>query len=147
MFAIALPVAFVLYWMKPGAPIAWELRLPAMLLVSYLLLQGAAYWHVKIATLEQRLPLPPYFGTLFGTLKWSNLLLLIAMMAALIVAALGGAASADLAWATGLLAFAILEQINYYHYQLMYDTRGALASLRRNARLRRAALAIDLARC
>ncbi|MNL80966.1 hypothetical protein D3C87_2079490 [compost metagenome] len=57
-----------------------------------------------------------------------------------------GTPLADLAWSYGLLAFAVLEHINYYHYQLMYDTRAALASLRRNGRLRKAALGLDLRR-
>ena len=56
------------------------------------------------------------------------------------------ATKADLAWAYGLLAFAVLEHVNYYHYQLMYDTRAAFASLRRNGRLRKAALGLDLQR-
>ena len=146
MFAIAFPVMFLLSWRKPGAHIAWELRVPAMLLLSYILLQGATYWHLKISSLEQRVALPLYFGTLFRTLKWSNHIFIVAMLVSLVAAWANAAQLADLQWAGSLLAFAFLEQVNYFHYQLMYDTRGAIASLRRNARLRRAALAVDLAR-
>jgi hypothetical protein len=52
----------------------------------------------------------------------------------------------DLRWTVGLLLGALLEHINYYHYQLMYDTRAAFDHLRRHGRLRKAALGIDMAR-
>jgi hypothetical protein len=48
-------------------------------------------------------------------------------------------------WLAGLCR-ARAEHVNYYHYQLMYDTRAAFASLRRNGRLRKAALGLDLQR-
>ena len=57
-----------------------------------------------------------------------------------------GLAHTDLWWSCGLLTFAVLEHINYYHYQLMYDTRGAFDYVRRNGRLRKAALGLDLRR-
>jgi len=53
---------------------------------------------------------------------------------------------ADMQWTVGLLLGAVLEQINYYHYQLMYDTRTAFEHLWRQRRLRKAALGIDIAR-
>ncbi|WP_146204610.1 hypothetical protein [Massilia glaciei] len=145
--AIALPLLFVHDWTKPpAAALAWELRVPAMCLLSYLLLQGSWYWHLKIVAMERRQALPAYFHPLYRGFKWANTLLLAAMLVALAGAAAGGARAADLGWAGGLLAGAVLEQINYFHYQLMYDTRGAIAHLRRNARLRTPALAIDLKR-
>lgn len=53
---------------------------------------------------------------------------------------------ADLGWSACLLGGAVLEQINYFHYQLMVDTRAAFGYLGRNKRLRKAALGLDLAR-
>ena len=53
---------------------------------------------------------------------------------------------ADLGWTAALLAGAALEQVNYYHYQLMYGTRAAFAYVRRNRRLRKSALGIDMMR-
>jgi hypothetical protein len=72
-------------------PIGWAVRLPALALVSYLLLQGAWYWQLKVQAVVQRQPLPSY-------------------------------------------------------YQLMYDTSSAFAYVRRNGRLRKAALGLDLKR-
>jgi hypothetical protein len=144
--AVVLPALFLWDWNKSGLPFDWKLRMAAMALVSYLLLQGAWYWHLKIKAFEKRESLPVYFHPLYQRFKWSNIGLLGAMLVVLVMAAVGGAARADLYWTAGLLGFAVLEQINYFHYQLMYDTRGAFASLRRNGRLRTPALVIDLAR-
>ncbi|MYM84707.1 hypothetical protein GTP44_22515 [Duganella sp. FT50W] len=37
----------------------------------------------------------------------------------------------DLLWSFGLLTFVVAQQINYHHYQRMYDTGDAFAYLRR----------------
>lgn len=149
---LALPLALCLHWHKSAAAVAWELRAPALALVCYLLLQGVLYWHLKLGSVVRRQPLPAYFQPLFRVLKTTNLFCIAAVAAFVSFVAFFAARSsagtplADLAWSYGLLAFAVLEHINYYHYQLMYDTRAALASLRRNGRLRKAALGLDLRR-
>ena len=132
-------------WFDSSAPVWWELRIAGLALVSYILLQGSLYWHLKLRSFQGDRPLPVYFHTLFRGFKRSNVVA-IGMM--LIATLLGGEAAtrADLGWAAAMLTLVVLEQINYYHYQLMYDTRNAIASLWRNRRLRKAALAIDLAR-
>jgi hypothetical protein len=145
-FSLALPAVFCYVWQRPGHPLAWEMRCAALLAVSYILLQGAGYWHLKLQSILQRQPLPAYFRPLYRFFQYSNVLL-IAAVAAFIAMTNGAAASlADLVWSYGLLAFAVLEQINYYHYQLMYDTRAAFAYLGRNGRLRKAVLGLDLQR-
>ena len=121
------------------------LAAPALALVCYLLLQGVLYWHLKLGSVVRRQPLPAYFQPLYRVLKQANLPL-IAAVAGFVAVTSAAATKADLAWAYGLLAFAVLEHVNYYHYQLMYDTRAAFASLRRNGRLRKAALGLDLQR-
>lgn len=142
--SLALPALFCFDWRKSGDPVAWGMRGAALALVSYIVLQGVLYWHLKLQSVVQRQPLPPYFQPLFRFFQYSNVVLIIAV-AALIAASYGSNASAaDLAWSCGLLGFTVLEQINYYHYQLMYDTRAAFAYLGRNRRLRKAALGQDL---
>jgi hypothetical protein len=144
LMALGLPLAFVLNWSGGANPdIAWMLRGGALALVSAILLQGALYWHLKIRSIDERRPLPAYFSPLFRSFQYVNLLAIGAMLIALLLA---DATRADLIWSSGIVAFAILEQINYFHYQLMYDTRAAIASLLRNGRLRKAALALDLAK-
>jgi len=142
LFAIGLPAAAIFYWLRKEESVDWIVRAPGLLLVSYLLLQGALYWHFKLRDVQLRCGFPAVFGTLFRTFRWSNPVLLAACAA---FAASRAPQGADLAWIAGLLGFALLEHVNYYHWQLMYDTPGAWAALRRNRRLRRAALATDLA--
>jgi hypothetical protein len=144
--ALILPIVFIYSWHGDANPIAWELRIPALLLLSYLLAQGAYYWHLKLRSVTERTRLPVYFLTLFQTLKWSNYLAMGAFLVVLVVQARAGVAAADIQWSAGLLALAMAEQVNYYSYQLMYDTAQTVRYLRRHRRLRKAALAIDLAR-
>lgn len=144
--SVALPAIFCYDWSKSGDPVAWEMRVTALVLVSYLLLQGVLYWHLKLQSVVQRQPLPAYFQALFGFFKSSNWLVIAAVAAFIWAMKDAGAWTEDLTWSYGLLGLAVLEQINYYYYQLMYDTRAAFAYLRRNGRLRKAALGLDLKR-
>ena len=73
-------------------------------------------------------------------------MLAVLAVAGFLLAKQATASPADLWWSWGLLAFVVLEQLNYYHWQLMYDTRAGFAYLQRNGRLRKAALRLDLER-
>jgi hypothetical protein len=143
---LALPAIFCYDWQRSGDPVAWGLRGAALVLISYILFQGVLYWHLKLQSVVRHQPLPAYFQPLYRFFKYSNWLVIAAVAA--FVAAMNDAttSAADLWWSYGLLALAVLEQINYYYYQLMYDTRGAFAYVRRNGRLRKAALGLDLKR-
>ncbi len=143
--AFVLPAIFCFDWQKSVEPVAWGVRGAALVLISYILLQGGLYWQLKLQSVLQRQPLPSHFQPLYRFFKYSNLLL-IAAVAVFIAATAGATTVEDWWWSWGMLAFAVLEQINYYHYQLMYDTRAAFAYLRRNGRLRKAALGLDLER-
>lgn len=143
--AVAIPVVAVYRWLESTEPVWWEIRIAGLVLISYILLQGTLYWHLKLRSFNGHGPLPTYFYSLYRGFKYSN----VAGISLMLLAMLLGAASAtraDLGWAAAMLALVVLEQINYYHYQLMYDTRNAVAGLVRNRRLRKAALAIDLER-
>jgi len=142
--AAALPAAMIYLWQKSVEPIAWDVRVAALVLVSYLLLQGAWYWQIKMKAVTQRQPLPGYFQPLYKFFQYTNVVLIVAVAA--LIATHSTATSNDLLWSGGLLAFVAAEQINYYHYQLMYDTSAAFSYVRRNGRLRRAALGLDLKR-
>jgi len=141
--AMALPTVLSMVWETSGAPVAWGMRGAAMAMVVYILLQGMLYWQLKLQSTVRRQPLPAYFQPLYSFFKYSNI---VATSGVVMFIALTGGDSTDLWWSCGLLAFAALEHINYYHYQLMYDTRGAVDYVRRNGRLRRAALGLDLRR-
>lgn len=144
--ALALPGALAWHWQRSGAAVDWALRLPPTALVGFMLLQGAWYWHLKLLSLQSRRPLPGYFRPLYVGLRRADLLALVALAIWLAVQAQRSGATVDLAWAGASWAFAVLEYVNYFVVQLMHDTSADFEHLRRNRRLRRAALASDLAR-
>jgi hypothetical protein len=143
--AAVLPTVISWKWWREGGDIAWGMRIAALSLLVYILVQGTLYWHLKLRSMMGQAALPARFSQVFRGFKWSNL----AIGGVLLVVLLLGQNSlseADMQWSIGLLLAALLEQINYYHYQLMYDTRAAFDYLRRQGRLRKAALGIDIAR-
>ena len=144
--SFALPAIFYYDWQRSGDPVAWGMRGAALALISYILLQGVLYWHLKLQSVVRRQPLPAYFQPVYRFFKYANFLAIAAVAAFIAATNDATASTADLMWSYGLLALAVLEHINYFHYQLMYDTRAAFAYLRRNGRLRKAALGLDLAR-
>lgn len=145
--AVLLPAVIVWRWSNTESEIAWTLRLAALAMLALILVQGTLYWHLKTRSLENQAPLPPYFRRLFSAFKWANLAGISGIFAALQLTDRGSLSDADVGWTLGLLAGAMLEQVNYFYYQLMYDTRAAFAYVARNKRLRKAALAVDMERC
>lgn len=143
--AILLPAVIAWRWWDRGGDIAWSMRITALALLAYILVQGTLYWHLKLRSLETQTPLPSYFPTLFRGFKWSNVIAIGALLLVLLLIDKRSVTEADIGWTVGLLAGAILEHINYYHYQLMYDTRSSISHLRRNG-LRKAALGLDMMR-
>lgn len=143
--AFGLPFIFWLDWRKSEGPVAWDLRIAATVTMSYILLQGALYWHLKLQAFTRHQPLPDWFQPLYKFFKYSNVIAIAAVLA-LVASRSAAVTGEDLGWAACVMALVVAEQINYYHYQLMYDTRNAFAYLRRHGRLRVAALALDLKR-
>ena len=132
------------YWLSTGVHVAWHVRTPSLLLVCYMLAQGALYWALKYRQYAHNVALPLWLPSGFRFFRWSNVVGLAMVAVALVLAAWHGAAATDLAWGAGLWVFATLEHINYYHLQLMYDTPGALRRLRQTRRLRAPMLANDI---
>jgi hypothetical protein len=145
--AVLLPIIFILDWRKSAEGVHWPLGLSALLAVSYLLLQGSLYWQLKHGALSESAPLPAYFERLFNAFKVSNLVLFGAVALGFTAQIVHAGWSVQLAWPLGIFLFAVLEHINYYHYQLMYDTSASVRYVMRNRRLRKAALGVDLNRC
>ena len=143
-FAVALPLAFAAFWMGGDSSPQWGVRLPPLALVSYILAQGSLYWGIKFRQYAYQAPLPQWLRAAFRLLFLSNLIGLAAVAVVVLLAGPRGVARVDIAWAAGLWLFAALEHINYYHFQLMYDTRGALRRLRVTKRLRTPMLASDI---
>ncbi|WP_433701542.1 hypothetical protein [Nocardiopsis sp. CA-288880] len=112
-------------------------------LVALLLLEGGAYWWLKVHQLRVRAPRPAGIGV-FRTLGRLNLAL-FALGGAVIAGALATGASGAHVWpGAALWGFAVLEHVNYFHLQLSHQCRADLARLRRTRRLHPSPLARDL---
>jgi len=144
--AVVLPAVIVWSWIDKGGEVAWPMRLAALALLAYILIQGTYYWHLKLRLLDDQQPLPSYFRKLFMGFNWSNRIAIAGLLLVLVLVERSTVNEADIGWTAGLLVGAIFEQINYYHYQLMYDTRASINYVRHNRRLRKAALGKDMAR-
>lgn len=115
----------------------------ALGLVSFILLQGGYYWHIKLRSVQARArQLTPTFERTFRYLKWVNLCLLIAYP--LLVYGVLQPHPSEFWWASCLYILAVLEYINYFEFQLMHDTENDWRFLLKHRRLRRAPLAVDL---
>lgn len=118
----------------------------AVVIVSLILLQGMFYWHLKLKCVKNRRSrLPSYFHKTFVTFRSLNLLFLGSFVLLSVFVLPGSNAGTDWVFVTwGLFALAVLEHINYYHYQLMHDNAQDMVYLWRHRRLRRSSLALDL---
>ncbi|MEU2515008.1 hypothetical protein [Streptomyces syringium] len=112
-------------------------------LFALFLVEGAAYWLVKLRGLAAPgAPLPGVRA--FAALRVINMPVLAAGVLFTVWATVSDPGSGSVPGLCFAL-FAVLEHVNYFHTQLMYDTAEDLRDLRRNG-LRRAHLARDLER-
>lgn len=149
LFDVGLFLTLLVWWVTARDPSTWLLTAFGVSLVCYLLLQGGFYWHLKAQAVASRSGrLPAYFCGLFTHLRYSSLVLL-ACFPLIVVSArtVNSTTLSELLRSSAIGAFAALEYVNYYHYQLMHDTVNDLRYLKMHRRLRRAPLADDLARC
>ena len=116
-------------------------------LVTWILWQGTAYWRLKLHAVQtdseiEAKPLRRAWSA-FAVLKKVNWIL-IGMLPVLVVGqGLVGTAfhsSFDFIAGLGLYVLAVLEQINYYHYQLMYDYPPDWRYLVEHRKLKRSSL-------
>lgn len=138
-----IPAIVVLMWRSTGDSAAsWTLRWIAVAFVSYLLLQGGIYWHLKLRMVSRTEAVPTWFAPVFTVFRRSNPVLMVG--AAVYMLAADGASTGDRIWGLAALGFAYVEHVNYYIRQLMHDTPADVDYLRRYRRLRHAPLRRDL---
>jgi hypothetical protein len=117
--------------------------LGSIALVAVLLWQGAAYWRLKLRAVKSGSRLKREPLRWFGALKYVNWAL-IGLLPSLLVAqgARGPVfrSGLDVVAGLGMYALALLEQVNYYYYQLMYDYAPDWRYLMDNRRLKRSSL-------
>lgn len=112
------------------------------------LAQGAAYWRIKQLQVQGRAqPAPLPVWRAFALLRRAGpALLAVGALCWAVPWAVGGAAAVDVGVGAVLWLAAALEHVNYFHRQLMHDTRSDWRRLWRTGRLRRSFLALDLER-
>jgi hypothetical protein len=118
-------------------------------LVTFLLWQGAAYWSLKLRAHRTGVPIPRRYLARFRTLRVVNWVLIGLLPVILVITgALGLSVQSRLNLVAGaaLYALAVLEQVNYYHYQLMYDYGPDWRYLLKHRRFKRSSLSRALAR-
>jgi hypothetical protein len=118
-FFPALVLLIGLISRRAAGPLTWY----SVTLVTWLLWQGAAYWQLKLAAVQTRAPIPSPWIRCFAVLRWVNWALLAAapLLVAFQLIARVGLTAFDATLSAMFYILAVLEQINYYHYQLMYD--------------------------
>ncbi len=130
-----LPFAFILKCLLNGQPIGFN-STSAMVLNGILLLQGSYFWFRYKQLIEKRVTVE-VFGIfrVFGSL---NLFLIVLSLVLLLLFPFQGSYDRIGAWA--FFALAVLEYINYFEIQLMYDNKNDLSYVRRYRRLKTAKL-------
>lgn len=142
--ALFLPLIFWWLWSDAEAQ-TFAARGVGMALVSFLLVQGGVYWHLKLRSLKAQALIAKGHLLMFRSLKRINVIALtLATLGIPIMGLLGLVTSQDAWWGFVLTGFAWLEFINYYHTQLAHDTCRDLTYLRRWKRLRASPLATDI---
>jgi hypothetical protein len=110
-------------------------------LVALHLVIGSAYWMVKTRQLRDVVAQPP----LIKVFEWLRPVCQAGLAAGLVVLALA-VDQPRATWVPGVVLYglALAEYVNYFHWQLMHDTRSDLLRLARTRRLRRSHLSEDL---
>lgn len=108
---------------------------------AVLLLEGGAYWLLKIRQLRSRAPQLPGVR-IFRMLRIANIALIVAALAVAVPAAVLSPGRGSFP-GLGLALFGAVEHINYFQFQLVHEAKADLRRLF-SAGLRRSHLARDL---
>ena len=105
--------AFALHWVS----------IDPLLVFSAILLEGSFYWHNQLRRVKrQRAFSRMEIGRIYYRIKWINVLLLAAYLPVVVTAALAGAPLSGIIAGLSLYGMAVIEQINYFHIRLSYET-------------------------
>ncbi|MFD8526479.1 hypothetical protein ACFV0L_03620 [Streptosporangium canum] len=136
-----IPLQAVIWFGMAGFPVT-AANSVGFALFTLLLLEGAGYWAAKLRQIATRNSSLPGAGV-FMIARRGNVAVLAAGLPFIVWAVVVDPGTGS--WpGLGFGLFAVLEQVNYFHVQLMYDTAEDLRYLRSRG-LRRAHLARDLA--
>jgi hypothetical protein len=134
---ISLKSREVLHWQPYGF---------GMFMICLVLTQGVFYWHLKLQTIQKNgKTLPPYFYPLFLFFKWTNMILLAIYPVLFFFGQITSLENFQVSiWSNLLFLFAVLEYINYFHYQLSHDNLNDIRYLIKFKKFRRSRLYLDM---
>ena len=123
----------------------WIARTYSIGIVIIILLQGIVWWRWKLTLLKrEERDMPPHVVNTYRRLRRINWVLIGSFFVVVpftMWLLQQPILSIDMGVGVLILGFAVLEQINYYYYQLMYDSRYDWRHLRTTRRLRRGNIA------
>ncbi|GAA1672928.1 hypothetical protein GCM10009830_18950 [Glycomyces endophyticus] len=139
---VNIPLQALVWFGVLGLP-ATPANLAGFAAFSLLLIEGAAYWAAKLRQLDSGATALPGAAAFAAALR-ANPPILAAAVLATGWAAIGDP-GANTLLGLGFALFAVLEHVNYFHVQLMYDNAADLRRLAAHG-LVRSHLSRDLAR-
>ena len=94
-----------------------------LLVFSVIVTEGSFYWRNKLRMVNRQKALSNIeIGRIYNKLRWINVILLTACLPVIIIAVLIKADLSGIIVGVLLYFFAIIEQINYFHIRLSYET-------------------------
>ncbi|MCI9392933.1 MAG: hypothetical protein HFF65_11155 [Oscillospiraceae bacterium] len=99
-----------------------------LLVFSVIVIEGSFYWRNKLKLIKRQRALSNVeIGRIYHKLRWVNVILLTAYLPVIIMAVLAKETLSGIIVGIFLYLFAIIEQINYFHIRLSYETaKGGL---------------------
>jgi hypothetical protein len=143
-----LPAVVILSSLRYGQPLGL-FSIYSSALVTWLLWQGAAYWWLKLQAVRSDGDIAGRHLRPFAKFKSVNWVLIGLLPLLLLGNALLGnpfRSTLDVVAGLGMAGLAVLEQVNYYHVQLMYDYPPDWRYLIEKKRLKRSSLSRALER-
>lgn len=94
-----------------------------LLVFSVIVLEGSFYWRNKLKLVKREKALSRVqIGRIYSRLRWLNVILLAAYLPVMVTAVAAKADGGGIAVGAFLYLAAIIEQINYFHIRLSYET-------------------------
>jgi hypothetical protein len=139
---VNVPLWAVAFFSVLGFPLT-PANLAGFAVFALLLVEGAVYWTLKLRQLKSRAQRLPGVAV-YRVLRVVNVGLIVAALAVTVAAAVTSPGKGSFP-GLFLALFGAAEHVNYFHVQLMHDTRADLRRLFSTG-FRRSSLSRDLAR-
>ncbi len=98
-----------------------------LLVFSVIVIEGSFYWRNKLKMVKRKKALSNIeIGRIYSKLRWINVILLTAYLPVFIIAVLANEDLSGIIVGILLYFFAIIEQVNYFHIRLSYETANGM---------------------